>query len=124
MGEYSKSLDVLNEILSDKEAESRYVEYITARMLSLILHYELGNFDLLEYSIPATLRYVREKKKLSKFERLFFKLIGNLIKVKPGEKVERLFDEFKYELEKLDEREYRTGIFDRVDIMEWVEPKL
>lgn len=124
VGEYSKSLNVLNGILNDKEAESRQTEYLSARMFELILHFELGNMELLEYGIESTQKYIRERKRRSEFEKLFFKSMGKLVKRNPGQEERDIFDEFKYEFNKLDKEQCTVGIFDRIDIMEWVESKL
>ena len=124
MKEYSKALERLNEILNDKEAESRPVEYITARIFNLVLHYELGNMDLLEYASASTQRYIRERKRISKFEMLFFRLMNRLVKRKPGKRESEIFEEFIYELKKLNAGEYRAEMRSMQFLVSWVESKV
>ena len=124
MKEYRKSLEILNEVLGDKEAEARITEYLTARLFNLILHYEMGNMDLLEYGIDSTQKFIKERRRLSSFEKLFIKLMNRLVKCKPGEMKSEIFGEFMFELNKIEESEYKTGLFDRVDLIEWVENKV
>lgn len=121
---FEQCLDVLNEILNEPEAEARVTEYLTARMFNLILHYELGNLDLLEYAADSTKKFIKERKRLSPFEKLFFKTMNSLAKIKPGQKESEIFDEFKYQLSKMDENECTFGFFERIDLIGWIRSKL
>jgi tetratricopeptide (TPR) repeat protein len=53
-GDFDKSIDYLNKIINWK-VDLRTDLQCYARLLHLIAHYELGNFDLLEYLIEIRL---------------------------------------------------------------------
>ena len=78
LGNYNKSLDYLNLIINDTEAELKYGNIVFARILSLVIHYELGNLDLLEYLIKSTYRYLLKNGRLRLFEKLIFGFLRKL----------------------------------------------
>ena len=58
VGEYKKSLSFLIEVLNDNEQNLRQDIYSFSRILNLIIHFELENYDYLEYVIKSTNRYL------------------------------------------------------------------
>src|SRR5690606_22553203 len=57
-GKYKDSLAWLNRVLNDNEPNLRQDIYSYARLFNLVIHYELGNYDLLEYITKSTSRYL------------------------------------------------------------------
>lgn len=74
-GSYSQSLKWLNKILFSPKTESRQDIQDFARIFQLIIHYELGNHDLLEYLFRSTYRYLRSQEKMHEFERMIIDFI-------------------------------------------------
>ena len=70
-GDNEKAIDYLNRIINQK-ADLRTDLQCYARLLHLIAHYELGNFDLLEYLIKSVYRYMAKMENLSKVEEEIF----------------------------------------------------
>jgi tetratricopeptide (TPR) repeat protein len=52
-GEMNKALFWLNKVLNDNEPTLRQDIFTYARLFNLVVHYELGNFDLLEYIVRS-----------------------------------------------------------------------
>ena len=67
VADYEKAIDYLNRIINWK-ADLRTDLQCYARLLHLIAHYELGNFDLLEYLIKSVYRFMAKMENLSKVE--------------------------------------------------------
>ncbi|MBC7867470.1 MAG: hypothetical protein H7X88_08040, partial [Gloeobacteraceae cyanobacterium ES-bin-316] len=70
-GDSSKAIDYLNRIINSK-ADLRTDLQCYARLLHLIAHYELGNFELLEYLIKSVYRFMAKMDNLSKVEEEIF----------------------------------------------------
>ncbi len=70
-GDNEKAIDYLNRIINQK-GDLRTDLQCYSRLLHLIAHYELGNFDLLEYLIKSVYRYMAKMENLSKVEEEMF----------------------------------------------------
>ncbi len=88
----------INEIINDKELNIREDIQCFARILNLLVHYELENYDLIEYIMKSTRRYLSNKNKLNKFELIILSYIRKLINAKTEDDKEFIFREWKKEL--------------------------
>lgn len=78
-GELSDSLKWVNRILSQTVGNVREDSLHFARMLNLILHYELGNSDLVENQLRNVRRLYKNKGSLYPFEQAFLRGMKKLI---------------------------------------------
>ncbi len=67
-GNNEKAIDYLNRIINQR-SDLRNDLQCYARLLHLIAHYELGNFDLLEYLIKSVYRFMSKMENLSKVKK-------------------------------------------------------
>ena len=121
-GDNEKAIDYLNRIINEK-ADLRTDLQCYARLLHLIAHYELGNFDLLEYLIKSVYRYMAKMENLSKVEEEVFVFLRRSFHVG----AHALKPEFEKLLEKLKRYErnpLETRAFSYLDIISWLESKI
>src|ERR1700754_2547706 len=121
-GDYEKTIDYLNKIINWK-VDLRTDLQCYSRLLHLIAHYELGNFDLLEYLIRSVYRFMAKMENLSLVEEEIFKFLRKSFNLSPG----RLKPEFEKLLEKLKKFEgnrFETRAFVYLDIISWLESKI
>jgi hypothetical protein len=121
-GNNEKAIDYLNKIINQK-TDLRTDLQCYARLLHLIAHYELGNFELLEYLIKSVYRFMAKLKNLSLVEEEIFKFLRRSFVV--GAKA--LKPEFERLLEKLKQYEgnqLETRAFAYLDIISWLESKI
>ncbi|MDB5191072.1 MAG: hypothetical protein JWQ96_635 [Segetibacter sp.] len=121
-GDYDSTIDYLNKIINWK-VDLRTDLQCYARLLHLIAHYELGNFDILEYLIKSVYRFMAKMESLSVVEEEIFKFIRNSFQLS----VRQLKPEFKKLLDKLKSLEgnpYETRAFLYLDIPSWLESKI
>jgi hypothetical protein len=97
-GNYTESLRWLNMIIN-KEDELRRDLRIQCRLLFLIIHFELGNFDLLEYAVKSTYRYLLKYKTLWGIEPLIIFFLKKLVSVSTNREMRELFIEIKHKLQ-------------------------
>jgi tetratricopeptide (TPR) repeat protein len=117
-GDNEKAIDYLNKIINEK-ADLRTDLQCYARLLHLIAHYELGNFELLEYLIKSVYRYMAKMQNLSKVEEEIFTFLRRSFRVG----AHALKPEFEKLLEKLKRYErnpLETRAFSYLDIISWL----
>lgn len=121
-GDYETAVDYLNKIINWK-VDLRNDLQCYARLLHLIAHYELGNFDLLEYLFKSVYRFMAKMENLSQVEEDIFKFLRKSFGFSPR----KLKPEFEKLLEKLKQKEknrFETRAFAYLDIISWLESKI
>jgi hypothetical protein len=121
-GDYEKTIDYLNKIINWK-VDLRTDLQCYSRLLHLIAHYELGNFDLLEYLIKSVYRFMAKMGNLSLVEEEIFRFLRKSFNLSPV----RLRPEFEKLVEKLKKYEgnrFETRAFMYLDIISWMESKI
>src|SRR5438105_15606640 len=92
-------------------------------ILHLIAHYELGNFELLEYLVKSVYRFMAKMGNLSIVEEEVFRFLRRALQLTP----KQLRPEFEMLLEKLkalEENRFETRAFSYLDIISWLESKM
>ncbi len=120
----NKALHWLNKVINDNENDLRQDLYAYTRIFNLAIHYELGNSDLLDYSIKSTLRYLQKRNRDFEIEMLILDQFKKLIKLRSIATKREQFSEFSYKLEKLSKTEDCNTLFRYFDIRSWVYSKL
>ncbi len=77
-GEMNKALFWLNKVLNDNEPTLRQDIFTYARLFNLVIHYELGNFDLLEYIVRSTQRFMSKRHRAEGMETVLMDHIRKL----------------------------------------------
>ena len=122
VGDYGTAVDYLNKIINWK-VDLRNDLQCYARLLHLISHYELGNFQLLEYLIKSVYRFMAKMQNLSHVEEEMFKFLRKsfyLSAKKLQPEFEKLLDNIKY----LEKSRFETRAFAYLDIISWLESKV
>jgi hypothetical protein len=121
-GDYEKTIDYLNKIINWK-VDLRTDLQCYSRLLHLIAHYELGNFDILEYLTKSVYRFMAKMESLSLVEEEIFKFLRKAFLVSP----DKLKPEFGKLLEKLkmyEKSRFETRAFMYLDVISWLESKI
>src|SRR5580658_5565319 len=121
-GDYEKTIDYLNKIINWK-VDLRTDLQCYSRLLHLIAHYELGNYQLLEYLIKSVYRFMAKMESLSLVEEEIFRFLRKAFLVT----TDRLKPEFGKLLEKLktyEKSRFETRAFMYLDVISWLESKI
>ncbi len=122
-GEYEQALDSLNDWLKLSGSVERKDLQILARILNLIIHYELGNTLLLDSLLRSTYRYLNKENRLSAFERKIMEFIKETGKPHSKTEMKQLLENLKSDFEQLS-RLPSFGVFQLFDIMSWLDSKI
>ncbi len=123
VGNYEAALDCLNEWLgSSKKIERKDLQAL-ARILNLIIHYELENTMLLDSLLRSTYRFLSKENRLFDFERKFLGFIRDSMKPHSKKEIKKTLENLKQDFEDL-AGPYPAGIFGMFDIIAWLESKI
>ena len=124
-GNYLASVNYLNGIINDYSLDLRSDIQCLSRILNLLAHFELGNFELMEYGVRSTYRFLCRKNGLYRFESLMLGFIRDELIKHSGEKrflvaLSKLREDIKEVL--LDPLERR--VMESFDFITWIDSKL
>jgi hypothetical protein len=120
-GLFPKSLAWTNKILNHNFNETRNDLQCYARLLNLVVHFELNNIIVLRYSVDNTKRFFRKKKFNNDFATGTLKLFSRLGHVYPDD-YSRLFSETYQDL--FASQADLSANLDYLDLKYWLESKL
>ncbi len=121
-GDYTTCIDYLQKLINDN-VQLRYDLQCYARVVHLLAHYELGNFELMDSLTRSVYRFMAKKKNLTKVEEEMFKFLRHSFNVSRHQ----IKDELVKLLEKikgLEKNRFETRAFAYLDIVSWVESKV
>ena len=121
-GEFGSSVDYLNKIINWK-VDLRNDLQCYARLLHLIAHYELGNFDLMEYLVKSVYRFMAKMENLSLVEEEMFKFLRKSFKLSPKQ-LKPEFEKLLQKLKQFEKNRFETRAFVYLDIISWLESKV
>lgn len=123
-GDYLKAKVYLNKIVNEA-SDTRTDLYCFSKILNLIVHYEIGDRDMLEYAVESTYRYLYKRNRLYKLETVLLTFIRNRL---PGiNSSKELITEFKVlklEIEKLIKDPFERIAISYFDFIAWLESKI
>jgi len=121
-GNNEKAIDYLNRIINQK-GDLRTDLQCYARLLHLIAHYELGNFDLLEYLIKSVYRYMARMENLSKVEEAMFVFLRRSFHV-GARALKPEFEKLLTKLKQYEGNPLEARAFAYLDMISWLESKI
>jgi hypothetical protein len=121
-GDYDSSIDYLNKIINWK-VDLRTDLQCYARLLHLIAHYELGNFDLLEYLLKSVYRFMSKMQNLSTVEEEIFRFLRKSFRLGPKQ-IKTQFETLLTNLKPLEKTRLGNRAFMYLDIISWLESKI
>jgi hypothetical protein len=94
-----------------------------ARVLHLMAHYELGNFELMEYLTKSVYRFMAKKQNLTRVEEEMFKFLRNSFHTSRYT-LKAEFEKFLEKIKHFEKNRFETRAFAYLDLISWVESKV
>lgn len=121
-GKHAHALQWVNRLMDyKKESWSDLSSY--ARILHLMIHFELGNIVYIKYALGSHKRYFKKNRRYGRFEKIcldFFSKICDQPKNEYPSSFRRLFDQLFVEKQGL----ISDNALDAIDIKYWIEQRL
>ena len=124
IGDYEKALEYLNQWLSLPKSVEREDLQSLARILNLIIHYEMDNTMLLEYLFRSTYRYLKKRNRAFEFEKKVLSFIQKAVKIQDRKELKKAFQNLKKDFEKLSEIPSENIMLQYFDFISWAESKI
>lgn len=122
-GDYDVALDQLNHWLAQRRTVGREDLQSLARMLSLILHFELGNFLLLDSLLRTATRFLKRRNRFHELEQRFMHGISDAIKLPDQRSQREVFAKVKNDLEAKAQEPETRALLQTFDLLAWLESK-
>jgi hypothetical protein len=122
-GDYSTSIDYLQKIINES-GDLRTDLQCYARLLHLMAHFELNNFDILESLTKSVYRFMAKMQNLTVVEEAMFSFIRHSFRNIPAKKVKPELETFLRKIKHLEKNRFETRAFAYLDIISWVESKV
>lgn len=119
---YEEALRLTAVMLKESSLKFRSDINFFARIFQLLLHYELRNYDLLEYLINSSYKFLKENNALRKAENALFDFFKQAVKTSEEEHP-ALFDELHFRLAKLQNDNYAISLMTTFDFISWAESR-
>lgn len=121
-GNNEKTIHYLGKIINQKY-DLRTDLQCYARLLHLIAHYELGNFELLEYLTKNVYRFMAKMGSLSQVEEEMFRFLRRSFDVGAGA-LKPEFEKLLAVLKNYEGNPRETRAFSYLDVISWLESKI
>lgn len=121
-GDYSTSIDYLQKIMNGN-MDLRIDLQCYARLLHLMAHYEMGNYDLMESLTKSVYRFLAKMKNLTVVEEEMFRFLRNSLQMSPR-LVKPELEKFLVKIKHLERNRFETRSFAYLDVISWVESKV
>jgi len=124
VGDFKESLKLINGVLNDNEKQLRQDVYSFSRIFNLVIHFELGNFDFIEYESKSTSRFLNKHEKDYQIEKVFMKYIKKIAKEDFGPDKKIIFENFYADVEELMKDPSEQVILEYFDVKSWLYSKI
>lgn len=121
--DYDKALDYLNAIIDLKAGNLREDIQNYAHLLSILAHFELGNYQLLEYMVGKIRRQLSKTKELNAVQHKTFRFFTNIIRKPKPDHMEQ-FIRFREEIRKIENDRLAIRDFIYLDVPAWIDSKI
>jgi hypothetical protein len=120
-GDFETSIDYLQKIINWK-VDLRNDLQCYARLLHLLAHYELGNFELMEHLTKSVYRFMAKMENLTVIEEEMFRFLRNTFHLS-ARKLKPEFEKLLFKIKQFEKSRFETRSFAYLDIISWLESK-
>jgi tetratricopeptide (TPR) repeat protein len=124
VGDYNKALHWLNKIINTNYEDLREDNIRICKLINLIIHFELGNDDLITYIYKSTLRFFNQQEKQYKFEMVFLDYYKKIALSKKEGKQKETYIKFKQELQIVFKNKYEKNALEFFNFYAWLDSKI
>lgn len=121
-GDYGTSIDYLHKIMNHN-VDLRYDLQCYARLVHMMAHYEMGNYDIMEHLIKSVYRFMAKMENLTVVEEEIFRFLRSSFNVSPR-KLKPELEKLLHKIKQFEKSRFETRAFAYLDVISWVESKV
>lgn len=122
-GDLNQSILYLNKISNNTYSNLRKDIQSFARILNLIVHFELGNEELVNYQVRSLYRYLSKQKELQKVQVEILSFLRKTPSIDEQD-LKNAFEELRKKLIVIRDQNFEKRPFLYLDIISWLEAKI
>lgn len=123
-GEHSLALRSINEFLNHPRSNVSTSLQAAARIYNLVIHFELGNYDLVEYNLKSASRFIYKMERMGKYERRILSFFSRAINANSKTAILDEMIEFREDLDEIFQDPFEEKATDFFKILEWLDSKI
>jgi len=120
---YHDSIDYLNRINQKVYPQFRQDLQCFSRILSLIVHYDLGNLVLVKYQVKSVYRFLLKQEEIQGVQRAIFDFLKRIPNMNEEDLIPS-FQRLEKQLKVIRENKYEQRAFLYLDIISWLQSKI
>ena len=121
--DFKNALKWINKILNSKVPVVEDI-HCFARIINLVIHFEMGNEEHLEYITRSTYRYLYKRKRLYKVESCIIDFMRKTERLNSQKEFMSAFKKLQEELIRLSSDPFESRAFEYFDFISWLESKI
>jgi hypothetical protein len=122
--DFDRALDYLNQWLGQPRTVEREDLQSVARILSLIIHFEMGNWILLESLMRSATRFLQKKNRLFDLERRFIQYMSEYMRQSGVREQRAVFEKMRVALQELSKTPETQALLQTFDFGAWLDAKI
>lgn len=123
-GNFAQALDYINKILNNIESKNRFDLVLCAHLLHIMIHYEIGNYQLLPYLIKSTKRFAASNNFKQGMLPHFFSMFSKLATLQPTAEKNATYEKYNALFNANNLSGDDAAIIGSIDIDFWVKQKV
>lgn len=120
---FDASLRCANNLINEYPPSFKRDLYDFTRLFQLIIHFELGNYDVLENSVDSVYRFMKERKSIFGIESSLFSFLKKALRVEKS-RLKPVYEELLFELENAADTPQGRITLSNFNFIRWVNSKL
>ncbi len=121
LGEYKKCIEYLQGLLNVRSTSWSQEVYFQAKILLIVTHYELNNWDVVESLVKSAQKYISSHKGLDEFELLFFDFCRKSLRAVSDIERRNVAAEFYPKIAALKSQPLWSSLFQYFDYAAWLK---
>lgn len=114
----------IEKVFANKVLKQHQYIYAGAMILNLLIHFELGNYQLLESLLLNTYRMMYKRKLLYVSEKIIFKYLKKYLRMLTNQEIMDSFKSLKQELQAARADKFERNFLPNFDLVVWIESKI
>lgn len=123
-GEYAVALTWTNRFLNHPRTNLRTDLQAGMRLINLLIHYERGNYDLMEYHLKSAYRYIYKQERMHRYERRFLRFFKDVLSAGGDANHVALMQAFREDILEIMKDPFEERASQIFNVVAWLDSKL
>lgn len=124
LGRYSQAIQWWNRLLILPQDFVRKDLYVFTRLLHLLCHYSLGNFDMVRFLVPGIYRYLHKNRQMHRFEAILLDTFRKFNRIRTPRQERDALLQFRAQLHTLFQDPAERRVLEYFDMLRWLDSRL